>query len=129
LRTFEAAARLLSFKRAASELQVTPGAVSLQIKSLEAQLGAPLFVRLTLALGLAERGAALLPKVQQGLGVRDEAWRQGKVQAATRPLLLAAMAGGEGPASARHGGRPASVEHRAGRRSPTGRPWRCAGPT
>ncbi|OOZ35700.1 transcriptional regulator [Solemya velesiana gill symbiont] len=45
LRSFEAAARLGSFNRAAEELFVTPSAVSHQIKSLEAFLGVPLFRR------------------------------------------------------------------------------------
>jgi LysR family glycine cleavage system transcriptional activator len=67
LRTFEAAARHLSFKRAAAELHVTPAAISQQIKALEAQLGQPLFVRLTRALRLSAPGAAMLPQVQQGL--------------------------------------------------------------
>jgi LysR family transcriptional regulator, glycine cleavage system transcriptional activator len=43
LRTFEAAARLGGVGRAASELNVTHGAVSHQIKALEAWLGQPLF--------------------------------------------------------------------------------------
>lgn len=67
LRTFEAAARHLSFKRAAAELHVTPAAVSQQIKALEAQLGTPLFQRLTRALALTEAGQALLPELQAGL--------------------------------------------------------------
>src|SRR5580704_6298343 len=45
LRTFEAAARKLSFAEAAHELCVTPAAVSHQIKRLEAHLGVPLFER------------------------------------------------------------------------------------
>jgi LysR family glycine cleavage system transcriptional activator len=67
LRTFEAAARHLSFKQAAAELHVTPAAVSQQIKALEQQLGAPLFVRLTRALALTDAGQALLPELQAGL--------------------------------------------------------------
>jgi LysR family transcriptional regulator, glycine cleavage system transcriptional activator len=90
LRTFAVAARLLSFKLAASELHVTPGAVSQQIKSLEDQLGGPLFLRLTRALRLSERGAAMLPLVQQGLDLLDSAWRQGQVLVTPRPVLLAA---------------------------------------
>ena len=39
LKSFEAAARLLSFSRAAEELGVTPAAVSYQMRSLEDQLG------------------------------------------------------------------------------------------
>src|SRR5258708_27574015 len=45
LRAFEAAGRLSSFTLAAEELHVTPGAVSRQIKLLEATLGIPLFIR------------------------------------------------------------------------------------
>jgi LysR family glycine cleavage system transcriptional activator len=68
LRVYEAAARHLSFKRAAEELHVTPAAVSHQIKALEGQLGVALFRRLTRALELTETGKAMLPKVQEGLG-------------------------------------------------------------
>ncbi|ESZ53446.1 LysR substrate-binding domain-containing protein [Mesorhizobium sp. L103C131B0] len=42
---FEASARHLSFKLAASELNVTPGEISRQIKAIEDELGVPLFVR------------------------------------------------------------------------------------
>lgn len=45
LRAFEAAARHLSFTRAADELFVTQAAISHQVKSLEAWLGQPLFLR------------------------------------------------------------------------------------
>jgi DNA-binding transcriptional LysR family regulator len=45
LAIFEAAARHLSFKRAAAELNVTTGAVSKQIKAIEDELGVPLVVR------------------------------------------------------------------------------------
>lgn len=67
LRAFEAAARHLSFKHAALELSVTPTAVSHQIKLLEDSLGLPLFDRLTRALALTPQGAAMLPKVREGL--------------------------------------------------------------
>ncbi len=67
LRAFEAAARLLSFKNAARELHVTPGAVSHQVKLLEEHLGRPLFRRLTRKLELTAEGAAMLPSVQDGL--------------------------------------------------------------
>lgn len=66
LRAFEAAARHLSFKKAADELHVTPAAVSHQIKALEDYLGIPLFRRLTRALELTEDARAMLPKVQEG---------------------------------------------------------------
>lgn len=66
LRAFEAAARHLSFKKAADELAVTPTAVSHQIKLLEEFLDLPLFRRLTRALELTAEGAAMLPQVQEG---------------------------------------------------------------
>jgi LysR family glycine cleavage system transcriptional activator len=56
LRAFEAAARHLSFLKAAQELHVTPGAVSQQVKGLEAQLGLPLFRRLTRGVLLTDTG-------------------------------------------------------------------------
>ncbi len=67
LRAFEAAARHASFKLAAQELHVTPGAVSHQVKLLEDYLGVPLFRRLTRALELTTEAHAMLPKVREGL--------------------------------------------------------------
>lgn len=67
LRAFEAAGRHLSFKKAAEELFVTPAAVSQQVKILEDYLGTPLFRRLTRALELTVPGAAMLPRVGEGL--------------------------------------------------------------
>jgi LysR family glycine cleavage system transcriptional activator len=67
LRAFEAAARHLSFKKAAKELHVTPGAVSHQIKVLEEHIGSPLFRRLTRALELTSDAHQMLPKVREGL--------------------------------------------------------------
>ncbi len=67
LRAFEAAARHLSFTRAAEELFVTPAAVSQQVKSLEDNLGLPLFQRLNRRLALTEAGRALLPGLSDGL--------------------------------------------------------------
>jgi LysR family glycine cleavage system transcriptional activator len=63
LRAFEAAGRHLSFKQAAEELAVTPGAVSQQVKHLELAMGVPLFQRLHRSLVLTSHGEALLPSV------------------------------------------------------------------
>lgn len=65
LRAFEAAARRGSIKDAASELSVTPGAISQQIKSLEADLGVQLFTRKTRAIHLTPAGVTLQPKVSE----------------------------------------------------------------
>jgi DNA-binding transcriptional LysR family regulator len=64
LRAFEAAARHLSFTRAAEELHVTQAAISHQIKALEERLGLPLFRRLPRRLLLTEEGQALLPELR-----------------------------------------------------------------
>lgn len=59
LTAFEAAARLLSFTRAALELGVTQAAISRQIHLLEEEFGFPLFIRLHRRIELTERGRAL----------------------------------------------------------------------
>lgn len=66
LRAFEAAARHLSFKRAAEELHVTPTAVSHQIRRLEQAIGAPLFERRTRQVVLTPEGHVLLPVLTDG---------------------------------------------------------------
>lgn len=65
LRAFEAAARRISFKAAAEELSVTPGAISQQIRTLEADLGVQLFVRKTRAVELTPAGHQLQPSISQ----------------------------------------------------------------
>lgn len=65
LRAFEAAARHLSFKTAASELGVTAGAVSQQVKKLESSLGVALFRRLPQGLLLTQEGEAYLPAISR----------------------------------------------------------------
>jgi DNA-binding transcriptional LysR family regulator len=59
LRAFEAAARLLSFSRAADELHVTHSAVSHQVRNLEDWLGRPLFERRATGVSLTRTGEAL----------------------------------------------------------------------
>ncbi|WP_434565577.1 LysR family transcriptional regulator (plasmid) [Vibrio chagasii] len=67
LRTFESAARLLSFSKAATELHLTQAAVSQHIKGLEAQLDAQLFTRLPRGLELTISGKAYLPAVNEAI--------------------------------------------------------------
>jgi len=67
LRTFESAARQLSFKAAAEELAVTPTAVSHQIKSLESWLGVPLFERLPRSVRLTDCGERLFRSLHGAL--------------------------------------------------------------
>ncbi len=73
LRVFEAAARHESFLRAAEELAITPGAVSRQIKALEADLAVRLFERFNRAVRLTETGERLAVGVRQGIARIEEA--------------------------------------------------------
>jgi LysR family transcriptional regulator, glycine cleavage system transcriptional activator len=61
LRAFEAAARLMSFSKAADELHVTPAAVSHQIHALEQDLGVKLFHRMNRSIELTASARVLLP--------------------------------------------------------------------
>jgi LysR family transcriptional regulator, glycine cleavage system transcriptional activator len=75
LRAFDAAARHMSFARAADELNVTPAALSFQIKSLEEHLGAPLFRRLNRAVELTDAGRALAPDAKNAFETLTAGWR------------------------------------------------------
>ena len=66
LKAFESAARYSSLKRAAHELNVTPAAISHQIKALEDYLGVKLFRRMNRALELTAAARAALPKLSAG---------------------------------------------------------------
>lgn len=74
LRAFEAAARHMSFAKAADELNVTPAALSFQIKSLEEHLGTPVFRRLNRAVALTEAGETLAPGCQDAFRTLTAAW-------------------------------------------------------
>lgn len=67
LRTFEAVAARLSFAKGAEALNVTPAAVSSQIRALEERLNQPLFHRHGRQVELTPAGRKLLPGVQRGL--------------------------------------------------------------
>jgi LysR family glycine cleavage system transcriptional activator len=67
LRAFEAAARHMSFKKAADELGVTPTAISHQIRLLERYCGHPLFRRRPRPLTMTDVGARLFPVIHTGL--------------------------------------------------------------
>jgi LysR family glycine cleavage system transcriptional activator len=66
-RSFEAAARTLSFTAAAEEIGLTQSAVSQQIKSLETRLHTQLFQRRARGLALTDAGRKLLPDVEAAL--------------------------------------------------------------
>jgi LysR family transcriptional regulator, glycine cleavage system transcriptional activator len=69
LRLFEAAARHRSFKLAAAELNVTPGAVSHGIGALEDMLGVELFVREPRGLSLSPAGEQYLPYIAEAFSL------------------------------------------------------------
>ena len=91
LRAFEAASRHMSFALAAEELNVTPAALSFQIKSLEEHLGAQVFRRLNRAVELTEEGKALAPGVADGFEALHAAWRS--VQRRLNSATLTVTAG------------------------------------
>jgi len=74
LRAFDAAARHMSFALAAAELNVTPAALSFQIKSLEDHLGQSLFLRKNRAVELTEAGRTLAPGAAEGFQTLTAAW-------------------------------------------------------
>ena len=78
--SFEAAARLESFKSAATALNVTPAAVSHQIKFLERDLRTPLFIRQHRGVELTESGAYLLVAIQSGFDQVSQALDQLKLR-------------------------------------------------
>jgi LysR family glycine cleavage system transcriptional activator len=72
LRCFFSAARQLNFRRAASEVGLTPTAFSERIRGLERELGATLFLRTTRRVLLTAEGRALMPAAERALAsVRD----------------------------------------------------------
>ncbi len=75
LRVFDAAARHLSFTKAADELAVTPAAVGQQIRALEDVLGTVLFKRLTRTLELTPEATRALPALRAGFREFEEAVR------------------------------------------------------
>lgn len=88
LRTFCTAAELLSFKKAASELCLTPSAVSHQINELEEQLGTKLFKRLTRSITLTQDGSHLYAEINPYLRAIDEATEKIRKTKTRHPLLV-----------------------------------------
>ncbi len=90
LRAFDAAARHMSFAKAAEELHVTPAALSFQIKSLEEHLGAPLFRRLNRAVELTDAGRALAPDARDAFEILTRGWRSAQRSQDTQALTVTA---------------------------------------
>src|ERR1051326_1705026 len=90
-----------SFRRAAAELGVTPSAISQAVRTLEARIGAALFVRTTRSVGLTEAGERFLSRAQpafeelvaasqiaRGLGQRPAGLLRLAVPPAVVPIVL-----------------------------------------
>jgi LysR family glycine cleavage system transcriptional activator len=92
LRAFEAAARHLSFTRAAAELHVTQTAISHQIRRLETQLGLRLFQRRNRALALTPEAQAYLPSVRAAFEDLREATERLRRRERQNVLTVSTMA-------------------------------------
>lgn len=92
IRAFEAVARRASFSAAADELHLTQSAVSRQIRSLEEELGAVLFLRGTRHVELTGAGSALLRGVAPMLDRLDAAVRQIRVARGRRHVSVTTFA-------------------------------------
>lgn len=90
LRVLDAAARHLSFTRAADELAVTPAAVGQQIRALEDTLGVVLFRRTAKGLELTPEGGAGLDALRAGFLQFEEAVRAMQAGQSSKSLTIAA---------------------------------------
>src|ERR1700694_1401174 len=95
LRGFRVAARHLSFTRAAQELFITQSAISREIKTLEEQIGQPLFRRVHRALQLTRAGEELYRAADEALtqldAVTDRLTRTGRALKVTTTTALASL--------------------------------------
>src|SRR5258708_37920346 len=90
LHAFEAAARHLSFTRAAAELNVTQTAISHQIRRLEEQLGIRLFVRRNRSLVLTREAQGYLPAVRAAFADLRQATDRLRLSERDGPLTVSA---------------------------------------
>ena len=90
LAAFEAAARHLSFKSAAQELNVTPGAVSHQVKALEGELGVALFLRRHRGVDLTSAGVALSQVLAQSFSQTAAGLERLRVEQGSQSVTIGA---------------------------------------
>lgn len=93
LRSFEVAARHLSYSRAAEELHVTHAAVSHQIRILEQHLGVRLFRRSGRAMLLTNSGEGLYTHVREGIGRLRQGVDELRARAGRRALTIGVLPG------------------------------------
>jgi LysR family glycine cleavage system transcriptional activator len=91
LRVFEAVATHLSFSAAADALNVTPAAVSQQVKALEGYIQVPLFRRNGRRVEITDEGLELLPAVRAGLEKLESAMQQIKHHRRAGPLQITTL--------------------------------------
>jgi len=92
LRVFEAVATSLNFSAAADALNVSPAAVSQQIKALEAYIQVPLFRRTGRRVELTDEALELLPAVRDGLERLESAMHQIKQHRRSGSLQISLLA-------------------------------------
>lgn len=118
IRSFETAARCGSFSLAARELGVTPAAVSLQVKALEAELGRRLFLRQGNRILLTDAGRAIYPRLADAFKELAEAvgpvdHGRGRLVVSVLPMLgpwvVARLAGHDDPLEIRLAEDPVSL--------------------
>src|SRR3546814_11018133 len=88
VRAFEAAARHLSFNKAADELSVTPAAISQQVRALEEWLGVRLFRRQPRGVLLTDAGQLYWPALRDMFARLDDVKRQNGSRAVATVLTL-----------------------------------------
>jgi len=88
LQAFEAAGRHLSFTEAARELNVTPGAISQQIRLLEEFLEVTLFKRMNRSILLTDAGQMFLPSISSGFEYFNEAVNTVRLKRSDGPLTI-----------------------------------------
>lgn len=91
LQAFDAAARYLSFAKAAADLNVTPSAISHQIRVLETWLGCPLFHRSRRPMQLTQDGVLFAGKIASSLDAIEETGRQIRGGNAKTRVTIATM--------------------------------------
>jgi LysR family glycine cleavage system transcriptional activator len=89
LRAFDSAAKCSSFSGAARALNVTPAAISQQVRTLEAELGLPLVRREGRGIALTEHGTLLARSLAQGFGAIAEGIRMLRETQKTRGIRVA----------------------------------------
>ena len=91
LRVFEAVATHLNFSAAADALNVTPAAVSQQIKTLESYIQVPLFRRSGRRVEITDEGLELLPAIRAGLDRLESAIHHVKQYGRAGPLQISLL--------------------------------------